>query len=236
MKYQRQGQEIRKESLTRQVHALLRRRILAGEFKPGERIEEKALAQRLSISRTPVREALIKLEEAGIVVCNSRRSYNVQVLTAAGVKEIFDTLGILEGAIVSSVTEKITAKDIKLLKEYNSKMERAAVAGNWPAFGRWNRKFHDVFVSKAKNQTMQEICNSVHARLYTFPVRVGHSGLADWLKKKSSGEHREIIRLMVAKDSAGLESYFRNVHWSYERNKDYIEGAFDHNGEAAVHF
>src|SRR6185437_14736237 len=113
---------IRVESLTDQVYSLLEREIVAGRMKPGERIREKELAERLGISRTPIREALLKLEMAGIVVCNSRRSYNVRILTGDDVSEIFAILGILEGAAVSSVTEEITDEDVRRLYEFNEKM------------------------------------------------------------------------------------------------------------------
>src|SRR5258707_6681681 len=98
---------IRAESLTDQVYSLPEREIVEGRMKPGERIREKELSQRLGISRTPIREALLKLEMAGIVVCNSRRSYNVRILTAADVSEIFEILGILEGAAVTSIVHEI---------------------------------------------------------------------------------------------------------------------------------
>ena len=80
---------LRTESIADKVYALLRRDIAAGTFRPGERIMEKALAGRLGISRTPIREALLRLETEGVVVCNSRRSYNVRVLTVEDVREIY---------------------------------------------------------------------------------------------------------------------------------------------------
>ena len=113
---------IRAESLTDQVYSLLEREIVEGRMKPGERIREKELSQRLGISRTPIREALLKLEMAGIVVCNSRRSYNVRILTAADVREIFEILGILEGAAETSVAQEITPEDMELLDQYNEKI------------------------------------------------------------------------------------------------------------------
>ena len=71
----------RTESIADRVYGLLRQEIAAGVFRPGERIVEQPLSARLRISRTPIREALLKLEAEGVVVCNSRRSYNVRILT-----------------------------------------------------------------------------------------------------------------------------------------------------------
>jgi DNA-binding GntR family transcriptional regulator len=223
---------VRAESIADRVYALLRQDIAAGVFRPGQRILEKALAQRLAISRTPIREALLRLEIEGVVVCNSRRSYNVRILTVPDVKEIYETLGILEGAAAAAVAPRLTDADVSDLRRFNKTMDAAAVKADLQAFGRWNRRFHDVFLLKLDNRTLRETCNLVRGPLYTFPVQ--RRSLADWLRK-SVAEHRTIVRLASAGDADGLGDFFRNVHWSYERNRRYITDAFHHEGEAAVH-
>jgi DNA-binding GntR family transcriptional regulator len=224
--------DVRAESIADKVYGLLRREIAAGKFRPGERILEKALAARLHVSRTPIREALLRLEIEGVVVCTNRRSYNVRTLTVRDVRDIYETLGVLEGAAASQVAAHIDAADLRRLKGLNTEMRDAAERGDLQAFGRWNREFHDVFLSKLENRTLREVCDVVRERLYTFPVRP-HS-LADWLRK-SVREHREIIRLADQVDGDALGRYFRDVHWSYERNRRFIDDAFDADGQAAVH-
>jgi DNA-binding GntR family transcriptional regulator len=215
--------EIRSESIAGQVYAFLQREIVNGRLKPGARILEKNLSLRLGISRTPVREALLKLEMAGIVVCNSRRSYNVRILTVADVKEIFEVLGILEGVVVSSVAQAITQRDLDLLREYNQKMAEMAHGGDFHTYGDWNEKFHDVCISKYPNRSLRDLCDTVRRLLYTFPVR--HDSLAQWIALAVE-EHEEIIRLAVAKDGAALGAFVREVHWSHLRHSPYIEDAF----------
>jgi len=223
---------IRAETIADKVYAALRQDVAAGRFRPGERILEKELAKQLGISRTPIREALIRLEIEGVVVCNSRRSYNVRALAVADVREIYDTLGILEGAAARAVATRLTAGDFRDLRQFNKTMETAAAKADLPAFGCWNRRFHDVFLLRLDNRTLRETCNLVRGPLYTFPVQP--RTLADWLRK-SVAEHRAIIRLAVAGDADALGNYFRDVHWSYERNRRYIMDAFDREGQAAVH-
>ncbi len=96
---------VKTESLTNQVYKAIKEQIGSRDFRPGERIYEQVLAQRMSVSRTPIREALLKLERDGLVICNSRRSYNVRRLTAADVKEIYQILGILEGSVAGLVAD-----------------------------------------------------------------------------------------------------------------------------------
>ena len=223
---------VRADSIADKVHALLRADIAAGRFRPGERINEKLLADRLGVSRTPIREALLRLEIEGVVVCNSRRSYNVRVLTVEDVREIYETLGILEGAVVSAVAARLTADDIRALRTFNRHMAKAAGAPDLQAFGHWNRRFHEVFLLRHQNRSLRETCNLVRGPLYTFPVR-RHS-LAQWLRK-SVAEHRTIVTLASSRDAEALGTFFRTVHWSYERNERFITDAFDRQGEAAVH-
>lgn len=228
----RRDREVQAETIADKVHALLSREIAAGTYRPGERIHEKALAERLGISRTPIREALLRLETEGVVICTSRRSYNVRILTADDVREIYETLGLLEGAAAAAVTDKLEVSDFEELERLNQSMVEAAAAADLHAFGRWNRQFHHVFLDKVDNAVLRETCDHVRGPLYTFPVHPG--SLAAWLGK-SVEEHREIIRLARARDAAAVGAYFRDVHWSYRLNARYINDAFDKEGEAAVH-
>jgi DNA-binding GntR family transcriptional regulator len=224
--------EIRAETIADKVYAALRQNIAAGVFRPGARIHEQALAQQLGISRTPIREALLRLEIEGVVVCNSRRSYNVRTLSIADVREIYDTLGILDGAVARAVGSRLTDEDITHLRRFNKTMESAAAKADLPAFGHWNRRFHEIFLLRLDNTTLRQTCNLVRGPLYTFPVQ--RRSLADWLRK-SVTEHRAIIRLAAVRDAEALGDYFHDVHWSYDRNRRYIMDAFDRDGEAAVH-
>jgi DNA-binding GntR family transcriptional regulator len=223
---------IRAESIADQVHRLLRSGIAEGAYRPGQRIHEKALAASLGISRTPVREALLRLEAAGVVVCNSRRSYNVRVLTVDDVRQIYETLGILEGEVATMVANRLDAADLKELRRLNRLMGAAARAADLQAYGPLNRQFHDLFLLRVDNGVLRETCHLVREPLYTFPVR--RQTLAAWLRK-SVMEHRTILELLQAGESAALGRYFREVHWSFQGNRQFITDAFDTEGEAALH-
>lgn len=222
----------RTESIADKVYGLLRQEIAAGVFRPGERIVEKPLSERLRISRTPIREALLKLEAEGVVVCNSRRSYNVRILTVQDVREIYETLGLLEGAVAAAALAQLTAADFAELERLNEQMQAAAAAADLQGFGEWNRTFHDVFILKLDNHTLRETCLLVRNLLYTFPVR--RASLAEWLHKSVS-EHRSIIRLAGEGDAEALGAYFRTIHWGFDHNRRFITDAFDRQGEAALH-
>lgn len=220
------------ESIADRVYRQLREDIAAGVFRPGERILEKPLGARWNVSRTPIREALLKLETEGVVVCHSRRSYNVRILTVQDVREIYETLGLLEGAVAAAAAVRLHDVDFAELVRLNDLMDSAATDADLQAFGEWNRSFHDVFILKLENHRLRETCTLVRSLLYTFPVR--RATLAEWLRK-SVEEHRVIIRLAREGDAAGLGTYFRTVHWGFAHNRQFITDAFDRQGEAALH-
>jgi len=209
--------------LADQVYEYLEKEIVEGRLRPGDRIMEKDLSRRLGISRTPIREALLKLGMVGIVSCTSRRSYKVRVLTAKDVKEIFEILGILEAAVVGSVISAITTADLDSLRQYNRRMAEAGERGDFHVYGSWNEQFHDVFISKYPNRSLRDLCDTVRRLFYTFPVR--HDSLNAWIEK-SVQEHEEIIRLAAARDGQALRSYIQDVHWGRGSHSRYIEDAF----------
>jgi len=233
MRKQGHVQARRTGSLSDQVYLLLHDAIVNGKLRPGERVLEKKLSHDLKMSRTPVREALLRLEAEGTVVCKSRSSYKVRAISVGDVREIYETLAILESAAVGLAAPKITPEDIALLRHYNRKMAGTVVRGDFEGFGVWNRKFHDVFLSRVANHTLRAVCDSLRARLFTFPVLP--QALRGYLRK-SVREHREIIRLARTRNPERLRRYFLNVHWSYEKDRRYIEAAFHHKGQAATIF
>jgi DNA-binding GntR family transcriptional regulator len=207
--------------------------IAEGNLRPGERVLAKNLSERLGMGRTPVREALQRLQNEDIVICNSRHNYEVRILTAPDIKDIYDTLGILEGAAAGAVPQIITPEDLDRLEDYNSQMRQVAQKGDLSAFGRWNHEFHGVFLNRFGNHMLHRLCDTIRRQVYAYPVQGG--SLTKWLRK-SVCEHQEIIRLVQENQGKELEAYFREVHWSYTKNLKYIEDAFHPNGQFPVPF
>jgi DNA-binding GntR family transcriptional regulator len=221
------------KTLAEQAYEVLGRYIVQGKLRPGEHVLAKDLSNRLSMGRTPVREALLRLQNEGIIICNSRHNYKVRILTPDDVKEIYETLGILEGAAAGAVPQIITPEDLDRLEEYNARMRQVALKGDLPAFGRWNHEFHGIFLDRYGNRMLHSLCDSIRRQVYAYPVQGG--SLAKWLEK-SVREHREIIRMVRKNEGRQLEAYFREVHWSFNRNLKYIRDAFHPDGQTPVPF
>lgn len=221
------------KSLGQKAYEMLTQSIVQGKLRPGEEILAKDLATRLGMGRTPIREALLRLQTEGIILCNSRHNYKVRILTPGDIKEIYNTLGILEGAAAGAVPQIITSEDLDRLEEYNARMRQVAQKGDLPTFGYWNHEFHGIFLDRYGNRMLHSLCDSIRRQVYAYPVK--GSSLAKWLEK-SVREHREIIRMVRNNEGRQLEDYFREVHWSFDRNLKYIRDAFHPDGQAPVPF
>ena len=221
----------RAKSLTENAYLMLSQYIVKGKLRPGEQFLAKDLSKSLGMGRTPVREALLRLQNEGVILCNSRHSYNVRVLTVRDVEEIYEILGTLEGRVAGSVCKNITPKDCERLREYNRMMWEAAEKGDLATFGRWNREFHGIFLARFGNHMLHDLCDSIRRQLYAYPVQGGT--VTEWMEK-AVGEHQEIIRLAQNRDSRKMETYFREVHWSFPRSRKYIEDAFHPDGQFPI--
>lgn len=99
------------------VFRTLRRAILKGELKPGERLMEVQLANRLGVSRTPVREAIRKLELEGLVTMIPRRGAEVAEITEKNMRDVLEVRRALEELAVKIACEKMTDEEIELLRQ-----------------------------------------------------------------------------------------------------------------------
>ncbi|MDQ0473256.1 GntR family transcriptional regulator [Labrys wisconsinensis] len=127
-----------------QVHALLKREILTLQLRPSEALSEKELSLKLGVSRTPVREALIKLAEEGLVDILPQRGSFVAPIRVAEVMEAQFIREALEVAVVRRAAEQSTAALVERLEASLQRQRRAIEAGEHEAFLRLDEAFHHL--------------------------------------------------------------------------------------------
>jgi DNA-binding GntR family transcriptional regulator len=142
---------VRTQSLTTLVQRELERLILAGEVKPGERINEQHVAQRLQVSRGPVREALRGLERAGLVEARVNRGVYVREVSVEQALEIYEMRGLITGFACARLAAASTADQRGELAGLVAQMERAASAGDQALYYAINLGFHDKLMLFAGN-------------------------------------------------------------------------------------
>ena len=161
------------------VFNTLRQAILIGELKPGERLMEIHLADRLGVSRTPIREAIRKLEREGLVTVKPRRGAEVAQITEKSMNDVLEVRRALDALCAELACERITAEGLEALKD------ACDVA------------LHDIIVQATGNQRLIQLVNNLSEQMYRYRF--------EYIKDSSQHqrlveEHRVIYQSLVRKD------------------------------------
>ena len=140
----------RPQTAQQAVLEALRRLILTGELPPGAPIVQDALADRFSVSRVPIREALKILEGEGHVTYTAHRGYAVTKLAVADLFEIYELRGILESAVAAQAVPQMDDEHLTRMRRAMSSMDDAADAKDLIALGVGNREFHFAVLAPSR--------------------------------------------------------------------------------------
>lgn len=189
-------------SLTSVVHAEIERLILDGELAPGSKLTEAMLAERLGVSRGPIREAFRILEEAGLVRLEKNRGVFVRSIPLDEAMEIYDLRAMVDEAAGRELAARITAEQLKELRTMIEQMERLVKDGHNTSasdpYHLLNLAFHDRLVEFVGNRKLIDLYRRLVKELSLFR-RVN---LADGRQiPVSVQEHRAILKAIAAGDA-----------------------------------
>lgn len=146
----------------------LRRAILTGELKPGERLMEIHLADKLGVSRTPVREAIHKLEQEGLVTVIPRRGAEVAQITEKSMNDVLEVRRFLDALCVELACDRITSEGVEQLCSAQEEFEEAVKSKDLREMARKDVKFHEIIVEATGNLRMVSIINNLSEQMYRF--------------------------------------------------------------------
>ena len=172
------------------VFNTLRQAILRGELKPGERLMEIQLANKLGVSRTPIREAIRKLELEGLVLMIPRKGAEVAEITEKSLRDVLEVRRALEELAVELVCEKITEEQIQDLKDAAEEFKESLESGDITRIAGADVKFHDVIYMATDNQKLIQLLNNLREQMYRY--RVEYLKRSDF-HQQLIDEHEEII-------------------------------------------
>lgn len=187
--------------LVEQAYASIRRRILDNAFPPGHQALESELAQELAISRTPVREAMIRLQQEGLVEVIPRHGMRVLPISPNDMAEIYTVLTALECAAAEIVAKrKPSAQELAPLVRATRDMDRALKASDLDAWAVADEEFHRTLVELAGNRMLEETVANFwdrahRARMVTLRMRP--------LPVHSTNEHTALVERLRAGDAKG---------------------------------
>ena len=165
------------------VFETLRQKILKGELKPGERLIEVALAQRLGVSRTPVREAIHKLEQEGLVV-----------MAPQSVRDVLEVRKAMECLAVCLAISRITPQERIALRQAEEAFAAASRGNDLRLIAQKDEEFHKVIYMATKNPKLDMLLNNLREQMYRYRFEyIKDANMREDLRR----EHREITDAII---------------------------------------
>ncbi len=196
----------KKMLLREQVYAGIKNAIISGEFEPGKRLIEERLAEDMKTSRTPVREAIQKLEKEGLIHRLLRGGFAVKGVSEEEVEEVFGLRAVLEGYAAYLATARIKEDELRALGEI-IKMEEACLEPmDVEEFIRLDSEFHDALYKAAKNGRLYTLLNDLRDYMYRYRVILLRYGRKAVLAVQ---DHKEMLASIKAKNARQVEKLVR---------------------------
>ena len=140
------------------VFKTLRQAILKGELEPGERLMEIQLAERLGVSRTPIREAIRKLELEGLVL----------MISESNLRDVLEVRRSLEELAIDLACQRITAEELESLNKAEVDFKAAIGNGDAMQIAQTDEQFHEIIYNSTKNQKLVQILNNLREQMYRY--------------------------------------------------------------------
>jgi DNA-binding GntR family transcriptional regulator len=194
------------QTLFAHVYDVLRRAIVTGDLQPGQRVNEAEVARQMRISRGPVREAIRRLEQAGLLVSSPRRGTVVVSLSAEDVEEVYTLRADLESRAVQRSIGRLSDADLRELERLLGVMEAASAAGDTPTLLDADIAFHQNIVNAAGWKQLQRMWESLNPRTLTmYTIQT----LVKWSPHMHAERHRPILDALIARDAQAARQAMR---------------------------
>lgn len=179
------------------VFNTLRQAILTGDLKPGERLMEMHLADKLGVSRTPIREAIHKLELEGLVTIIPRRGAEVAQITEKSMNDVLEVRRALDALCAELACDRISEKELDDLKAACDHFELTTHTQDLKKIAQADVALHDIIVQATGNQRLIQLINNLSEQMYRYRFEyIKDSRRHEMLVE----EHRIIYQSIVRKD------------------------------------
>ena len=205
-------------SLRRQIFDYLSNQIEKGVLTPGSLINVRRLSEELTVSRTPLREALAQLEVQGFVTIMPQRGVLINVLTYEEILDIFEILGALESHVLQTVFHLMNKSKIDAMVQHNQNMAQAILNNQNRKFHETNILLHRVFLDLSSNKNLQMTISNLKLKLFGFALKSYRTRFKEAIVE----EHYKFIALLQAGKNNQAVDYLKNVHWKFNYPDNFI--------------
>lgn len=201
-----QVSSIKRPSLHEELTERLRTMIVEGVLAAGEKVPEKALCEKLGVSRTPMREALKVLAAENLLTLEPNRGARVRAITIEDLEEVFPLMGAFEALAGELACKNITDTQLTEIKKAHEQMVQHFQDADMPEYFRHNQRIHEIIMEAAANPTLSSMYQSLAARVRRARYLANMSA-ERW--KQAVDEHEEIIQALEKKDGQLLGSILK---------------------------
>lgn len=181
------------------VFETIREAIISGDLRPGERLMEVQLAEEMGVSRTPVREAIRKLELEGFVVMIPRKGAYVAGISMKDIADVFEIRTALESLAAGLAAERITEDEMEELERLLVSVAESTESNNLQALVDTDTDFHDIIYKASRNERLVQIINNLREQIQRFrTTSLAHPGRM----RKALEEHKQIVEALSERNIA----------------------------------
>jgi DNA-binding GntR family transcriptional regulator len=192
----------RRKSLGQHVFENLKQAIIRGDVAPGDRLVESQIAEVLDISRTPVREAIHKLEREGLLKKLPKAGFAVVNLTREDIEETFGIRSVLESYAARLAAVNHHEEDLKPLEEKIKEFQICLERGEMGELPRINTEFHSLFYALSRSPKLIKLINDLRDQIFRFRKILLQM---DNMAKTSNEDHRKILAAIRQRDVPRVE-------------------------------
>jgi len=201
------------------VFNTLRQAILKGELEPGERLMEIQLADRLGVSRTPVREAIRKLELEGLVLMIPRKGAEVAKISEKNLRDVLEVRRSLEELAIELACQRMTEEDFEALEKAQEAFQLAVEAGDSMTIAETDEHYHDIIYNGTGNIRLVQILNNLREQMYRYRLEY----IKDAEKRQILlAEHNRILKAVngrqVADAKVAIREHIDNQEIAVSKN------------------
>ncbi|MBQ3061485.1 MAG: GntR family transcriptional regulator [Lachnospiraceae bacterium] len=203
------------------VFNTLRQEILTGNLKPGEHLREIALANKIGVSRTPVREAIRMLELEGLVKMIPRRGALVADISQKELRDVLEVRNALEQLAIELACERITKEQIDELKVNVAEFKRVTRTKDVTKLAQIDVEFHDIIFNATDNRRLIQMLNNLREQMYRFRFEyLKDSDVYEGLIE----EHIQVIKNLEDRD---VENARKNISYHIYRQVSTVSKKID---------
>lgn len=204
----------RSQTIEEKVYDHLKQMILTGELKPGIDLTETSIASDLGVSRTPIRSALSRLTNEGLISSSVNKGYQVKAISPAELTEIYQIRELLECQIIREVATRFTTKELEDLDSDLDEADTSISEGDIRKFMKHSRKFHHAFDEKYGNTRLTNLLHTYDERVNQLTSYLFKIDRLNIYKLGGINDHREIVKA-VRNGNIELASQVMKKHLRY---------------------